>query len=154
MANPSTRGFFFERIAITSNLFEDIQDQLVSLTLSDNQFVDFVKTMTSDHKPAGVVRGNSEGRAVISIYNRTNTSILDLRGYDFDGQPVDIQLIMPSTQYGDNAFANSVQYINLKQVYLAEQAPLSAGGVGSPVAASYNFLVSDYEIVMINNGQV
>ena len=85
MANLSAGGAFFERVAIQSSIFPAIiQTQLVSLSLSDNQYVDFARTMTADHINAGVIRGNSEGRAVISIYNRTDTAILDLRGYDFD----------------------------------------------------------------------
>ena len=156
----ATRGFFFERLGVQSGLFgtgkiaENVQDQLVGAHVSDSQMVSFVSTMTADHLNAGVVRGNSQVSVIISLYNRMNVPIFDLRGYDYDTVPVDIQLLVPTSQYSNNAFSNIVQYLTLKQVALASQDPASAPSIGVPVGASYSFLALNWELVFLKKGQV
>ena len=156
----ATRGFFFERVGLQSGLFgtgkiaENVQDQLVGAHVSDSQMVQFASTMTATHKNAGFVRGNSQVSVIISLYNRMNVPIFDLRGYDYDTVPVDIQLLVPTSQYSNNAFANTIQYVVLKQIALASQDPASAPSIGVPVGASYSFLALDWEVVFLTQGQV
>lgn len=154
MAKPIVNGQFFERVQIlVNNQITIDSDTVFRISVSGDEQASPVNAFSANHKISGVVRGNGQYVATLANYLRYNNLEFDWRGIDYDTQRIDIALLYPSANYGtNNVFTNSNQYLLLEQVFLSQQAPLDASGVGNPVTNEVSFIVTDWNVYLRGGG--
>lgn len=147
MPIPIVNGAFFERVQIlVNNQIEVDSGGLFRVTITGSENATPVNTFSPNHKISGATRGNGMYDAILAIYKRYNVVDFDWRGIDYDITSVSIALLYPSANYGtNNVFNNSKQYLLLSNVYLSDQSPLDASGVGQAVTNEVRFIVTDWQ---------
>ena len=140
MALPIVNGIYFERVQVLFNNNIEFDSQSVGrVSVTGDQGVLAVDTMTNNHIVGGFTRGNAKYSSSISFYPTTNSLPPDFVNIDYDLQQVDLALWVPDSNYGPNVFDGAEKYYLMSGLYLANNDEIVSSGVGQPVTTDLVF---------------
>jgi hypothetical protein len=143
MANQNI-GFYFDRFRVLIN-GQDIAGRpgnVVSIHVSEDGGVTWVDGFSEDHAPSGILRANTHTVFRITENLQYNTLPIDFKSIDYSASSVDIQLIMPTSQYTQDVY-------NGGSIFLLKSVAWAA----NDYAASYaNNAKRDLDFMVVGGG--